>query len=162
MLMSESKSLQSEEYKLWISLTRVRKIIIKSRDRFIDRQLIPQTQAAALYYINTSREGVAIEALANYLVLSRNSVSELLGRMKNKGWIKQIKDITENHRLKVILTRKGVEACYQATRPELICEIMSALTVEQREQLRSALEILKEKALKTLSGEIPSPESGKQ
>jgi DNA-binding MarR family transcriptional regulator len=149
--------LSSEEYLLWVLIAQTRNIITRARDNLIDRKLIPSVQGAALYYISTDSRGVTISALAHYLFRNNNSVSELLIRMEKKGWIKRIKDVAENHRIRIVLTEKGKEACYQATRPDFIHEIMSALTLEQRQQLQSLVEVLRGKALSSFITEVPFP-----
>ena len=149
--------LSSEEYLLWVLIAQTRNIVTRARDNLINRKLIPPVQGAALYYISSDNRGVTIGDLARYLFRSNNSVSELLIRMRKKGWIKRIKDVSENHRVRIELTDKGREACYQATRPDFINEIMSALTLEQRQQLQSLVEILRKKALGSLVTEVPFP-----
>jgi DNA-binding MarR family transcriptional regulator len=148
--------LNSDDYALWILLTQIRNITAKARERLVDQKVYPRTQGAALYFINTKSEGVTIEELAGYLFLSRNSVSELLDRMINKGWVTRVKHLAENHRVKFALTEEGKKACFRATMPELICEMISCLAPNQREHLKSLLGILREKALDIYSRNIPS------
>jgi DNA-binding MarR family transcriptional regulator len=141
--------LNSPEYILWISLAQTHNIIAKARNSLIDRLQIPPTQGAALYFININNNGVTIENLANYLFLNRNSVSELVTRMENKGWVKRLREVGDNYRVKIVSTKKGEHACDKATKPELIYQIMSSLSSEQRQQLESILDTLREKALVT-------------
>jgi DNA-binding MarR family transcriptional regulator len=141
--------LNSPEYILWVSLAQTHNIIAKARNSLIDRLQIPPTQGAALYFININNNGVTIENLANYLFLNRNSVSELVTRMENRGWVKRVREAGTNYRVKIVSTKKGAHACDKATNPELIYQIMSALSPEQRQQLESILETLRENALKT-------------
>jgi MarR family transcriptional regulator, organic hydroperoxide resistance regulator len=142
-------SIDSEEYKLWISLTQLRRTIVQSRDKLIDRQLIPPAQGAALYYIHTCSEGTTITILSSVMSLNHSSVSELVDRMENKGWIKRIKDVRDARQTRITLTREGKEVCHQGAQSEYICEIISILTKKQREQFKSMLDRLKEKASKT-------------
>jgi DNA-binding MarR family transcriptional regulator len=147
--------LNSQEYILWVSLAQTHNIIAKARNSLIDRLQIPPTQGAALYFININNNGVTIENLANYLFLNRNSVSELITRMENRGWVKRVREAGANYRVKIISTKKGSHACDKATNPELIYQIMSALSTEQRQQLELILETLRENALKTYKTKSP-------
>ena len=116
-----------------ILLTQIRNIAVKARERLVNQKLYPRTQGAALYFANTNSGGVTIEELAGYLFLNRNSVSELLDRMQNKGWVKRVKHLAENHRVNFILTEEVKKARSRATKPQLICEIMSCLTPNQQD-----------------------------
>jgi DNA-binding MarR family transcriptional regulator len=141
--------IDSEKHKLWILMTEVRRMIVQARNKLIDRQLIPPAQGAALYYIHIHPRGVTIKILSGLLSLSHNSVSELVSRMENKGWIKRVKDGKDARRAKITLTQQGEEACRHASQPAYICEIVSVLTPAQLKQFKAALELLKEKAMKS-------------
>ena len=140
--------MDSEQYRLWVLLTQIRKIFVKSRDKLIYPQVIPQAQGAALYYIHTRPEGVTVKEISSVLFLNHSSVSEVLLKMENKGWIKRTKDKKDARQSKITLTKEGQDACHLGGQPEHVCEIISILTTEQQEQLKSILEILTEEALK--------------
>ena len=149
--------LNSQEYQLWVLLAQTRNIVNNARNKLVNRRNIPVSQGAALYYIHTDSKGVTIGELARYLFRSHNSVSELVTRMEKKGWLKRVKETSPNHRVRIVLTEEGKEACHQACSPEFIHEIISSLTPEQREQLQSLLGIVRERALKTLKTRVPLP-----
>lgn len=145
-------------YRLWLLLTQTRSAIFKARQRKVGQYLHP-SQAAALIVI-WALDGQATPAvLSRNLFLERHSVSELITRMEKKGLVRKNKDKKIRNIVRITITKKGREVCYQAMQIDFIRRIMSSLSEEQREQLRSSLQVLLSEAIKELGmeGELPLP-----
>jgi DNA-binding MarR family transcriptional regulator len=145
-----------EYYRLWLLLAETRSAVFKARHKKYGQYLHPN-QAAALVVI-WAYDGQATPAtLSRYLFLEPHSVSELVIRMEKKGMVTRSKDKQRGNVVRVSITEKGCEICSQVVQTDFIHRIMSSLSAEQREQLRSALTNILEESLKELGmeGEMP-------
>ena len=71
--------------------------------------------------------------------------------------MRKVKDFDRKNLVRVILTEKGQQAYYQSSEIKSIRQIVSSLSEEERQQLRSYMETLRDKALKELGvGRKPS------
>lgn len=70
--------------------------------------------------------------------------------MEKKGLVTKRKDRKKGNIVRISITKKGQQVCSQAMGQDLIRDIISSLSDEQREQLWSSLSILYREALKQL------------
>jgi len=77
--------------------------------------------------------------LSRQLFLEPHSVSELIVRMEKKGLVAKAKDKNKGNMVRLSITDRGRELCSKVMGEDLIHGIMSSLTGEQQEQLRSCL-----------------------
>ena len=150
-----------EYYRLWLLLAQTRSAVFKARHKKFGQYLHPN-QAAALVAIWAFEGQVTPAILSRYLFLEPHSASELIVRMEKKGLVTKSKDKKRGNIVRVSITKKGRDICYQAVQTDFIRSIMSSLSDEQREQLRLCLSILFSEAIKELGmeGEMPLlPES---
>ncbi|MBM3148827.1 MAG: winged helix DNA-binding protein, partial [Chloroflexi bacterium] len=85
--------------------------------------------------------------ISRWMVRKPHSISGLLSRMEKAGLIRKTKDLHKKNLVRVSLTEKGEAAYKLAMKREMLHKIMSSLSPEQRKQLSSALEILRDKGL---------------
>ena len=141
-----------EYYRLWLLLAQTRSAIFKIRHKMIGQYLHPN-QAAALVSIWALQGQITPAALSRRLFLEPHSVSELIIRMQKKGLVTKKKDKKRGNVVRISMTEKGKEMCRHVMAKEIIARVMSALTDEQREQLRVCLTALMTEALKELGME---------
>jgi DNA-binding MarR family transcriptional regulator len=138
-----------ESYTLWLLLSQTRSALFKARHKRVGKYI--HFNLAATLVIVWALNGKATPALlSRRLFLEPHSVSELVIRMEKKGLITKIKDAKRENVIRISITPKGRKFCRQTVQPEFVHDIMSALSEEQRMQLRVCLQILYEKALKEL------------
>jgi DNA-binding MarR family transcriptional regulator len=77
--------------------------------------------------------------------------------MEKEGLVRKTKDLERKNLIRVSLTEKGQQAYYQSSRLESVHRIMSSLSEEERQQLSSCLETLRDRALKELGMEQRPP-----
>ena len=128
----------TEDYRLWLLLNKTRSAIYKLRHRKVG-QYLPPNQAAALVTIWAFRGQVTPAELSRQLFLEPHSVSELIVRMEKKGLVTKAKDKNKGNMVRLSITERGRELCNKVMGEDLIHGIMSSLTGEQQEQLRSCL-----------------------
>ena len=122
---------------------------------------ISASRGAVLFAIQAIGEEATPAEIARWLFREPHSISELLSRMERDGLVRRVKDLCRKNLVRIVLTEKGREVYHKSTKRELVCEIMSSLSEEERQQLRSCLQKLRDKALKELRIEhgIPFPPS---
>ena len=136
-------------YRLWLLLSQTRSAVFKVRHKKVGQYLHPN-QAAALVSIWALEGQVTPAALSRRLFLEPHTVSELIIRMGKKGLVTKRKDAKKGNTVRVSITTKGRQVCRRVMGQELIRDILSSLTEEQREQLWSSLSTLYREALKEL------------
>ena len=111
---------------------------------------ISSMEAALLFLIKAIGDKATPAEITRWFIRESHTVSETLSRMESKGLVRKVKDLERKNLVRVILTEKGEQAYNQADKRESIHQIMASLSKEQRQQLKSCLEILREEALKEL------------
>ena len=143
------KPLLDDHYRLWLLLSQTRSAIFKVRHKKVGQYLHPN-QAAALVSIWALDGQVTPATLSRRLFLEAHTVSELIIRMEKKGLVTKRKDRKKGNIVRISITKKGRQVCSQVMGQDLIRDIISSLSDEQREQLRTSLSILYREVLKQL------------
>ena len=147
------------DYNLWVLLRQTRDAMVKARERELEKVGISSIQAAVLFTIQSIGTEATPAEISRRLVREPHSVSGLLNRMEKQGIIRRVKDLPKRNMVRVIMTEKGEAAYRQSTKRLSMHEIMAALSEDDRNQMWSYLEKLRDKAMK-LAGigyELPFP-----
>ncbi len=140
----------NRDYNLWALLHQVSDIIFSARETELQQYGIPGMQAEVLFVIKAIGKDVTPAQISRTLFRRPHSVSGILSRMEKAGLIKKTKDLKRRNLVRVALTPKGEQAYKQALKRKSIQRIISALSESEQEQLRSLLEILRNRGLKEL------------
>jgi DNA-binding MarR family transcriptional regulator len=152
----EKIKLSDNYYNLYILLAQTRMALQKLRQKELAIYKISSHQAHALFIIQLIETlgGKATPAeIARWYFREPHSVSQLLKRMKNQGLVRKIRDSEKKNQILIVITDKGKEAFQKSMNRESIHKMMSKLSKEQQQQLRSLLEPLRDAALKELGME---------
>lgn len=86
--------------------------------------ILYQAQSQFIHVIG-QRPGITVTELASVFGKTRSACSQLMSRMKEKGWLSQVRNSENNREYKLYLTEEGQEiyekhqafekACYQRT-----------------------------------------------
>ena len=137
-------------YDLWNLLSEARDAIVRVRETEASQFSISAMQTHVLFYVQAIDGPVTPAQLSRYLFRESQSVSGILNRMEKQGLIKRVKDLDRKNQVRVVITDKGRQAYNQSTRRKSIQRIISSLSEEERLQLKSFLQTLKDRALKEL------------
>jgi DNA-binding MarR family transcriptional regulator len=138
-------------YDLWKLLNETRDAILKTRETELAQFDLSAMQARVLFFVQAADEPTTPAQLSRWLFRESQSVSGLLTRMEKQGLIKRVKDLDKKNQVRIVITEKGRQAYSQSTRRKSIQRIMSSLSEEERQRLKSYLQILKDKAVKELA-----------
>ncbi len=138
-------------FNLWVLLSRTRDAVFKARQKELQQWGLSIVQAAVFSAIDDIAGNVTPAKIARWIFREPQSVTEVLGRMKKRGLLRKSKDLHKKNQVIVSLTEKGHETYHnQLTNTESIYNIMSCLSVEERQQMSSYLRRIQDASLKEL------------
>jgi MarR family transcriptional regulator for hemolysin len=146
-----------EDYNLWVLLSQAADATLRARQKELDQYGISAAQAAVLFVIQAIGERATPAEITRWLLREPHTVSELLSRMEKERLVNKAKDLERKNLVRVSITEKGRQAYRQSTKRKSIYKVMSSLSKEERQQLRSYLERLRNKALGELTAEHSKP-----
>jgi MarR family transcriptional regulator, organic hydroperoxide resistance regulator len=148
------------DYNLWVLLRQTRDALIKAREKELEEYGLSSIQAAALFTIQAIGNEATPAEISRRLVREPHSVSGLLGRMEKQGLIKRAKDLPKRNMVRIVLTKKGMNAYKQSTRRLTMHKVMAALSEDEQGQLWDILQKLRERSLKLagIGRELPFPQ----
>ncbi len=150
----ENHLLENRDYNLWVRLHQARDVIFRARDKELSRYSITPMQAAVLFIVKVLKatEGEATPGkVSRWLLREPHTISRIVTRMEDEGLVSKIRGSGKKNEINITLTEKGEQAYRQSSKRESIREIMSCLSEEERQQLDSSLEKLRNRGSKTLT-----------
>ncbi|MBW1769293.1 MAG: winged helix DNA-binding protein [Deltaproteobacteria bacterium] len=135
---------------LWVLLSRTYHSILQLYDAESKQIGFPR-KPYILLIIKTLGNSATLTEISRYTFRKKNSLSELINRMVDKGLVKKIRDPDVKSRIRVSLTKKGLEAYERSTQAGSIDKIMSGLSEGKQRQLQSCLELLLDNTFKELT-----------
>jgi len=118
------------------------------RDKELRRYGISTIEAAVLFSAQSIGNKATPAEISRWLLRKPYSVSGLLNRMEKKGLIKKTRNLDRKNLVRITLTEKGKQAYYQSIERKCIHKVMSTLTKEEQQLLKSCLERLRGTAIK--------------
>ena len=158
----QNTSTINREYKLWVLLHQVRDIILEAREKGLRKYGITAQQAQILVVIHAIGDEATPAQIARWTLRRPHSISGILQRMEKIGLVKKDSDLPRKNQVRITLTELGQQAYKRAIEADAISRIISSLSEEKYQQLKSCLEILREKGIEEIgldADTIPSPES---
>lgn len=127
-------------------------MIWKARRIELAKYDISVIQAAVLEAVHFLKDNASPSQISRYLFQEQQSISELLSRMEKRGWIKKVKDKNNKRKILIVPTKKGEDIYHRQTNNSVILEkIVNSLSLEEKENLQSALIKLFDAALMELA-----------
>ena len=139
-----------EAFRLWALLIRTKDTIYRVRQRELREVNISPIEAAVLVIVRATGRKATPAEISRWLFRQPHGVSMLIDRMQKEGLVRKAKDLEKKNLVRVELTEKGQQAYDHAAKRIAIDRIMSSLSEEERHQLSSYLEKLRDKALEEL------------
>lgn len=146
----KSSSHVDEDFKLWVLLGQASDAVPKARQKELDQYGISTMQAAVLFVIQAIGNEATPAEISRWLFRESHSVSALLNRMEKEGLVRKTNDLDRKNLVRVSITEKRQQAYDKSTKRKSIRKIMSSLSEDERQQLRSCLEKLRNRALREL------------
>lgn len=141
---------EDKDYKLWSLLHQTRSALFKVREKEISQYGITAAQSAALFIINVLGDKATPSLISKGLIRESHTTYSLLSRMEKLDLIKKSRGPSKRSETIISLTEKGHQAYRQITNIDLIRELMSCLSEEERQLMYSCLMKLRDEALSHL------------
>ncbi|OGO18067.1 MAG: hypothetical protein A2Z02_03305 [Chloroflexi bacterium RBG_16_48_7] len=126
---------------LFVLFDQTRDTLIHAVELELKQSKMNYPQARVLFILTRDTSGMTQVQMAKWLARNLNSVSTLINKMVKKGLVKKIRN-KEDGKIYVVATEKGVE--YWNHVPEQALQLaFSAMTEEEKEQLRALLKKLR-------------------
>jgi len=131
----------------WVLLRQVHNLVSKCEDHVFSEYGLTTEQHGVLMAIKHIDSPVRITDIARWLDRSVNSVSMIIDRMVKAGLVRRTRDRKDRRTVFVTITSKAEEAYAPATLAgwELIQEILSSLSDEDKPTLIRLLETIRDK-----------------
>lgn len=143
--------IEDKEYDIWILLSRIYHLIAMLRKLELSKYNILPVQSYILFIIKALGNETTPSKISEYVYQQRSSISDILNRMAKQGLIRKTNKLSGNKRVIISLTAKGEKALTLSKNREYLHKVMSSLTEEEKRQLESAMEILRDSAINELS-----------
>jgi len=145
-----------QDFRLWTMLRQTTDVMFRARAKELSAFGTKPRQAAVLFAIEATGAQTRSD-IARWLFREFHSIATLVDRMETEGLVKKVKGSKKNEGVRVVATEKGRQIYNLATKREAIHRIVSTLSEEEREQLFSCLQKLRDKSLLELGMQILPP-----
>jgi len=129
-----------EDQDLWILLTHARYMILRAREKELQRYGISPEQASLLFMVQALENKATPTALSRYLLRQPHTLSALVDRTAKRGLVMKVKDLDRKNLVRVEITEKGLKAYEQSAKRGPIHRIMGELTPAEKKKFRQHLE----------------------
>jgi MarR family transcriptional regulator, organic hydroperoxide resistance regulator len=143
-------SYSDADHDLWMFLTHTRYAIYRAREKELQRYGISPEQVGVLFIVQALQNRATPAEISRFIMRQPHTVSALIDRMEEKGFVKKVHDLDKKNLVRVSLTEKGQKAYELSTKRGPIHRIMGVLDQGEREQFRNLLEKLHSQARKEL------------
>lgn len=153
--MLKELELRNIALRAWVLAHRTRDLLRKCEDRVLGEYNVTAEQYSALIAIEYLDDPVRPTDIARWLLRKGNSASMIIDRMVKAGLVRRVRDMHDRRVVRVSITSKGRETFKQATPAywDLIEEILSSLSYEDKHSLISLLEMLRDAAFNYVNPE---------
>jgi DNA-binding MarR family transcriptional regulator len=139
-----------EAHNVWLLLVQTRDALFNARQKELDKYHLSIGRASMLFAITSLGDGVIPAQLSPWVFRKPNTVWEIIKRMEKDGLVTTRKDTERKNLVRVSLTKKGEELYRLASKRKSIHRIMSSLSQEELQLLKSCLKKLRDGAIKEL------------
>ncbi|MCX5999701.1 MAG: MarR family transcriptional regulator [Chloroflexi bacterium] len=144
---AEAHSAREGARELTMLIGQVNSGLYRARELELRPLGIPMMHSAVLWALRVLDSPAAPAEISRMLLRRHQSVLQLLSRMEKQGYVTVLRGSRKGGPVKVVMTDKGREAVDLAwEREQVVAEIISSLSEEERGTLRVLLERLRDKA----------------
>jgi DNA-binding MarR family transcriptional regulator len=143
-------SYSDADHDLWMLLTHTRYAIYRSREKELLRYGVSPEQVGVMFIVQALGSRATPSVIARFILRQPHTVSALIERMVEKGFVKKDHDLDKRNLVRVSLTDKGQKVYEYSTKRGPIHRIMGVLSQDERTQLQGLLGKLHQQARKEI------------
>ena len=140
----------SQDYELWVLLEQACHMALETRERELIRLGISGVQAAVLFAIKAIGDKATPAEISRWTLRESQSTSAILSRMEKAGLVVRVKDLERKNMVRIAMTEKGERAYRESMKRKSSQKLLSALSDTERQEFRSYLERVRNRALRLL------------
>jgi DNA-binding MarR family transcriptional regulator len=149
--------IEDEAYRLWLLLMQTRRIMFKARKNELFSLDVVADHSAIISMIHNLGENATPAEISRILFREPHTVSTVLSRLEETGFVRKKKDLKKKNMIRVELTEKGLDAYNKGSKRDSIHAIINILSLKEQQTLTSLLAKLQKKALEELRLRYMSP-----
>ncbi|MFH1775170.1 MAG: MarR family winged helix-turn-helix transcriptional regulator [Chloroflexota bacterium] len=146
-----------KDYMLWLLMLRTKEVIHRVREKELNKVGVSPIEAGVMYTVESMDKPATPAEISRWLFREPHSVSGLLNRMQQEGLITKTKNLKRKNQVRITLTEKGQQAFQMSLKRVVVNRIFSALSEEQKGQLKAILQTLLDAAVSELGVEREFP-----
>jgi len=146
-----------QDFNLWILLAQTRSLLFSAGEEELSKWNISLMQGWTIFTIKAIGEKATPAEIARWRGREPHTVSSLLSRMVSQGLVVKEKSLDKKNLVRIKLTKKGERLYDAASNMKPMHEIISILTREEHEQLKTLLSKLRDKAQQNLGRRYKLP-----
>jgi len=146
----EANVASNRDCKLWALLHQTCDAMVRARENELRQNGISSTQAAVLFVVKAVTVPATPAEISRWLFREPHTVSGLLNRMEKQGLVRKVKDLERKNMIRIVITEKGEQAYQWARGMKSTQKILSCLSPEEHDSLRTYLKALRNKALEEI------------
>jgi DNA-binding MarR family transcriptional regulator len=143
-------SYSDADHDMWLLLTHTRYAVYRAREKELQRYGVSPEQVGVLFIVQALGNKATPSEISRYIMRQPHTVSALIERMEEKGFVKRVHDLDKRNLVRVSMTDKGKRVYETSTKRGPIHRIMGVLTDDERTQLRTLLEKIHSQARKEI------------
>ena len=155
-------SIDSPEFKLCVLLSQANHFLSRVQARELREIGTSRMEYSVLYALDNIGSSATPNSISQLIGRTPHSTSMLLTRMEKGGLVTRNRDMNDKTRVRIVTTAKGQKIYELAQRTHAVYKLISAIPRENRRQLASNLEALRDAALKELGVRTKPPLSSKR
>jgi len=150
---------EDPDFKLWVILMQASDVFAKARAKEVNRYGITYRQSGALFLLAASGGESTISELSRWLMREPHSILIIVNRMVKDGLITKERAKGGRGRTKIVITEKGRQTYNRCLKHTAITQVLSVLSLKEKEQLFESLRKIRDQAFEVLSeiSQLPYP-----
>jgi len=146
-----------QDFNLWILLAQTRALLFNAGEVELSKWGISLMQGWTIFTIKAIGERATPAEIARWLGREPHTVSSLLSRMVAQGLVVKEKSLDKKNLVRVRMTEKGERLYHEAIGMKPMHDIISVLSRAERQQLKTLLSKLRDKAQHNLGRKYKLP-----
>jgi DNA-binding MarR family transcriptional regulator len=149
----KDNTITKRDYDLIGLLNQTTETIFRARQKELSQYNISTSQGAVLFIVKALGDKATISEISRWLLRKPHTVSEIISRMEKKGLLEKNRTPKRKSIIKVELTPKGLEIYRKSKKRRSFRNILSSLSLDERQQMLAYLKRLKESAVNELKSQ---------
>jgi MarR family transcriptional regulator, multiple antibiotic resistance protein MarR len=142
---------QGDEFQdLHFLFARARYALFRDREKELMKHGLTPEQAQVLFVVQALGSKCTSSEISRILVRQPHTVSAIINRMEERGFVKKVRDMQKKNWVRVAITEKGEKAAAVARKVDPIPRVLGVLNQEERQIFRDYLERILSRAREDL------------